>query len=100
MKLEPHDIESVRLIFEDALRRARKVGKLEKMKMRSRIRGELLYTLRLTNPNPERIFSRWEEKIPDVLSLSPWLRDDLKSMFSAILGNKKKKVTKAKNKDI
>ncbi len=100
MQLVPHDIESLRMIFEDALRRARKVARLEKMKMRSRIRSELLYTLRLTNPKPERIFSRWEEKIPDVLSLSPWLRDDLKSMFSAILGNKKKKVTRPKKKGV
>jgi hypothetical protein len=84
------------LIFEDALRRARQVGKLEKMKMRSRMRSELLYALRLTYQKPQRIFSRWEEKITDVLSLSPWLRDDLHSLFSTIFEKKKKKGTHGK----
>jgi hypothetical protein len=84
------------LIFEDALRRARQVGKLEKMKMRSRMRSELLYALRLTHQKPQRIFSRWEDKITDVLSLSLWLRDDLHSLFSTIFEKKKKKGTHGK----
>jgi len=84
MKLIPRDIENIRLLFEDVLRRTQNVDKTEKMKMRSRIRTELVYALRLKNPKPERLLSRWEDKLPEVLSLKPWFRDEMQNLLSKI----------------
>jgi len=85
MQLQPHEIEKIRLLFEDVLRRSQDADKSEKMKMRSRIRAELIYALRLKNPTPDRLLSRWEEKLSEVLSLKPWFRDEIQNLLSKIL---------------
>ena len=84
MQLQPHEIEKMRLLFEDVLRRAQKVDKTEKMKMRSRIRSELVYALQLKNPKPERLLSRWDDKLSEVFSLKPWFRDEMLKLLLRI----------------
>ena len=53
MQLQPYEIEKIRLLFEDLLRRTQKVEKTEKIKMRSRIRAELVYVLQLKSETSE-----------------------------------------------
>ena len=85
MQLQPYEIEKIRLLFEDLLRRTQKVEKTEKIKMRSRIRAELVYALQLKNPKPERLLGRWEDKLSEVFSLRPWFRDEMHKLLSRIL---------------
>lgn len=84
MQLQAYEIEKMRLLFEDMLRRTHKVSKTEKMKMRSKIRTELMYALTLKNPKPERLMNRWEDKLSEVFSIKPWFRDDMQKLLSRI----------------
>jgi hypothetical protein len=96
MKLIPREIDYIRLAFEDQLRRTRKTSKVEKMKMRSRIRKEMCHLLVCRNPTADRFFSRSELQLHDVFSIShSWFKDDLNKTADS---NIKEKENKDKNK--
>jgi hypothetical protein len=83
MSLKPHDIEDIRLLFEDALKRIQKIDKTERIKIRGKIRRELNNIIGWKNPTPDRILKRWDSRLYDVFSILPyWLRDDLHKMLS------------------
>ena len=82
MKLIHRDIEDIRLLFEDALKRTKKVDRIEKMKIRGRVRLQLSHLIVWRNPTPERILYRWENKLHDVFLLFPYrFRDELKKLL-------------------
>ncbi len=86
----PHDIEDIRLLFEDALKRSQKIDRIERIKIRGKIRRELNNIIGWKNPTPDRILRRWDSRLSDVLSLFPYqFRDDLKKMLSTIIKRKK-----------
>ncbi len=90
MSLRPHDIEEMRLLFEDALKRIQRIDRIERIKIRGRIRRELNNIIGWKNPTPDRILRRWESKLSDVFSLFPhWFRDDLKKMLSTKIKKRK-----------
>ena len=90
MKLIPRDIEDIRLLFEDALRRKQKVDRIEKIKMREMIRNELSHLKVLRNPTPAGVMGRWEDKLHHVFEAFPhWFRDDLAKMLSMKIKKRK-----------
>lgn len=90
MSLKPHDIEDIRLLFEDALQRSQKIDRIERIKIRGRIRRELNNIIGWKNPTPDRILKRWDSRLSDVFSLFPyWFRDDLQKMLSKIIKRRK-----------
>ncbi len=90
MSLMPHDIEEIRLLFEDALKRIQRIDRIERIKIRGRIRRELNNIIGWKNPTPDRILRRWENKLSDVFSLFlHWFRDDLKKMLSIKIKKRK-----------
>jgi len=77
LKLNPRDIDDIRLLFEDILRRTRKVDRIEKLRMRAKIRRELLHLMGWRNPTPNGILNRWENNLTDVFAILPsWFRED------------------------
>ena len=90
MSLKPHDIEDLRLLFEDALKRVQKIDKIERIKIRSKLRRELNNISGWKNPTPDRILKRWDSRLSEVFSLLPnWFRDDLQKMLSTKLKKRK-----------
>jgi len=90
MKLIYHDIEDIRLLFEDALKRTKKVDRIEKMKIRGRVRRQLSHLMLWRNPTSERILYRWENKIKDVLLLFPYkFRGELKKLLTKTIKKRK-----------
>ena len=90
MSLQPHDIEDIRLLFEDALKRTQKIDRIERIKIRARIRRELNNIIGWKNPTPDRILKRWDNRLSDVFSLFPYqFRDDLQKMLSKIIKKRK-----------
>ena len=83
MSLKPDDIEDIRLLFEDALKRIKKIDKIERIKIRAKIRRELNSIIGWKNPTPDRILKRWDSRLYDVFSIFPFqFRDDLKKLLS------------------
>ncbi len=92
MRLAPNDIQEIRLMFEDFLRRSRSLDRIEKMKMRARIRSELSHIAVLENPKVENILYRWEEQLSDLFSMVPfWFKEDLKALLAKKIRKKKVK---------
>ena len=88
MKFERVDIEKIRQLFEDGLKRAQQLDRVEKMKVRAKIRKEINLVLSWKNPKPDTVFNRWRERLSDVFSLFPHrFRDDLYNLLIDI--NKK-----------
>lgn len=86
MSIKPNDIEDVRLLFEDALKRVQKIDKIERIKIRGKIRRELNNIIGWKNPTPERILKRWDSRLSEVFSILPyWFRDDLQRMLTKII---------------
>jgi hypothetical protein len=90
MKLIHHDIEDIRLLFEDSLKRTKKVGRIEKMRIRGRIRLQLSHLIVWRNPTPERVLSRWDNKLQDVFLLfSNRFRDELRTLLTKKIKKRK-----------
>ena len=82
MSLKHDDLEDIRLLFEDALKRIQKIDKIERIKIRAKIRRELNSIIGWKNPTPDRILKRWDIRLYDVFSIFPyWFRDDLQKML-------------------
>ncbi|MEE8552450.1 MAG: hypothetical protein V3S72_04045 [Desulfobacterales bacterium] len=90
MSLKPDDIEDIRLLFEDALKRIQKIEKIERIKIRGRIRRELNKIVGWKNQTPDRILRRWDSRLSDVFSLLPYFfRDDLQKLLSIKIKKRK-----------
>jgi len=82
MKIKDPDLMEFQLIFENALSRAQKFDRQEKMRMRKKIRDELFSLLTLELPTPTGIMNRWEERFQDLFEAVPYgLKDELLNML-------------------
>ena len=78
MKIKDRDIMDLQKWFEEALSRASKVDRKEKMKMRKKIRDELYLLLTWEKPTPDAIMNRWEERMRKFFDAVPYsAREDL-----------------------
>jgi hypothetical protein len=66
------DIMEIRQAFEDALSRAQKADKRQKMRLRRKIRDEVFLLLTWEKPTPTGIMNRWEERLQDVFRVMPY----------------------------
>ncbi len=90
MSLKPDDLEDIRLLFEDALKRIQKIERIERIKIRGRIRRELNNIVGWKNQTPDRILRRWDSRLSDVFSLFPYFfRDDLQKLLSIKIKKRK-----------
>lgn len=89
MSFTPNDIEKIRQLFEDGLKRAKGVDRLDKIKIRAKIRREISLISSLKNPTTDMLLGRWKYKLSEVFSQFPQqFGNELKSHLQKILKNK------------
>ena len=71
-RLGTHDVKEILDMLEDGINFVPKLDKIEKMKMRSKIRKQANWLLVLRNPTAEIIFLTLEDRLSDVFSLYPY----------------------------
>lgn len=77
------DIMEIRKVFEEALSRAQKADKRQKMRFRRKIRDEVYLLLTWEKPTPTGIMNRWEERMQDVFKVMPYgFKDELFRMLT------------------
>ncbi|MGD8882760.1 MAG: hypothetical protein PVI82_12765 [Desulfobacterales bacterium] len=80
------DILELRKFFEEALSRAQKADKKQKMRLRRKIRDEVFLLQTWEKPTPKSIMSRWEERMQDVFKVLPFgFKEELFKMLIDIL---------------
>lgn len=72
MKLKDADVKDLTDLFEEALNRAQRIDKQQKIQFRKKIRNELFSLMAWELATPSGIISRWEERLSDVLSVLPF----------------------------
>jgi hypothetical protein len=76
MKLKDADIKDLTDLFEEALNRAQRVDKQQKIQFRKKIRNELFSLMAWELATPSGIINRWEERLFDVLAVLPFTFKD------------------------
>ena len=90
-KLQKTDLKQIVDVFEVELSLLPKLAKIEKMKMRSKIRRELYCLVALNNQTTQRLIKRLEEKLPDVFSAYPYgFSDKLRDLIELKLAKAQK----------
>ena len=90
--LSKHDVREIIDLLENELDSIRKLDRIEKMKLRSKIRKQTNWLIVFGNPNSEKIFKKLEDKLPDLFSLYPFgFSDTLKKLLKVKVANMQKK---------
>jgi hypothetical protein len=93
-RLSKQDVSEIIDLLENELDSIRKLDRIEKMKMRSKIRKQTNWLISFGNPASEKIFKKLEDKLPDVFSLYPFgFSDTLKKLLKVKVANMQKKAT-------
>jgi len=93
-RFSKHDVSEIIDLLENELDSIRKLDRIEKMKMRSKIRKQTNWLLVFGNPTPEKIFKKLEGKLPDVFSLYPFgFSDTLKKVLKEKVADMQKMAT-------
>jgi hypothetical protein len=72
MKLKDIDVKDLADLFEEALNRAQRIDKQQKIQFRKKIRNELFSLMAWELATPSGIISRWEERLADVFAVLPF----------------------------
>jgi hypothetical protein len=82
MKLKDADVKDLTDLFEEALSRAQRVNKQQRIQFRKKIRNELFSLMAWELATPAGIISRWEERLSDVLAVLPFnFKDEVTQML-------------------
>jgi hypothetical protein len=81
-RLNNRDVKEILDMLEDEVNSLPRVDKIEKMKMRSRIRRQTGWFLQLKNPSAEMIIQGLEGRLFDVFSQYPYgVREKVKKLL-------------------
>jgi len=81
-RLGTRDVKEILDMLEDEINFIPKLDKIEKMKIRGKIRKQVNWLLAWSNPTAEMIYRRLEERLSDVFSLYPYgFSDRLKRLL-------------------
>jgi hypothetical protein len=72
VSLDKGDVKEILKMLEDELNLTPKLDKIEKIKMRSRIRKQANWLLGSINPTANRLYNGLEDRLPEVFSLYPY----------------------------
>jgi hypothetical protein len=79
---DTRDVKEILDMLEDEISFIPKLPRVEKMKMRSKIRKQANWLLAWSNPTAEIIYHRLEERLSDVFSLYPYgVSDKVKKLL-------------------
>ena len=86
MAIKSSDAEKIRQMFEEGLKRVQKLDRIDRMKMRSKIRREITLVCSWRSPKTDVIMARWESRLSDAFSLFPHrFKDDLIHLIAEII---------------
>jgi|GEM_PF-3368398 len=71
-RLKREDLDEIRDLLENGLNLVANLDRLDKMKMRQRIRSEIEILGEVASPTVESVMSRFEEKLSDVMNQIPY----------------------------
>ena len=71
-RLSPGDVRAIVQVLEDGISLVRKLGRPEKLKMRSKIRKQFNWLSQQQDPTADMLFLKLQERLPDVFSLYPY----------------------------
>jgi hypothetical protein len=71
-RLRPDDVREILQILEDGISLMPKLDKMDRIRVRSRIRKQYSWLSTLSDPNVDAIFRKLEERLSDVFSLYPF----------------------------
>jgi len=75
-RFDTRDVKEILDMLEDEISFIPKLDRIEKMKMRSKIRKQANWILGWSNPTAEVIYQKLKERLSDVFSLSAYGFDD------------------------
>jgi len=86
-RLGTRDVKEILDMLEDEIRFIPKLDKIEKMKIRGKIRKQVNWLLAWSNPTAEMMHRRLEERLSDVFLLYPYgFSDRLKRLLTVKTG--------------
>jgi hypothetical protein len=71
-RLRPDDVREILQILEDGITLMAKLDKMDKIRIRSKIRKQYGWLSTLSDPNVDTIYRKLEERLSDVFSLYPF----------------------------
>jgi len=71
-RLRPDDVRVILQILEDGINLMPKLDKMDRIRVRSKIRKQYSWLSTLSDPNIDTIFRKLEERLSDVFSLYPF----------------------------
>ena len=75
-RLRPDDVREILQILEDGINLMPKLDKMDKIRVRSKIRKQYGWLSTLSDPNVDTIYRKLEERLSDVFALYPFGFDD------------------------
>ena len=75
-RLRPDDVREILQILEDGINLMPKLDKMDKIRIRSKIRKQYSWLSTLSDPNVDAIYRKLEERLSDIFSLYPFGFDD------------------------
>lgn len=70
-RLRPNDVREILQILEDGINLMPKLDKMDRIRIRSKIRKQYNWLSTVSDPSIDMIFRRLEERLSDVFSLYP-----------------------------
>jgi len=87
-RLRPDDVKEILQILEDGIHLMPKLDKMDRIRIRSKIRKQYSWLSTLGDPNVDTIYHKLEERLSDVFSLYPFgFRDRIKKILARKLAH-------------
>ena len=89
-RLSEEDVREIIEVLEEQLYSVPQLNKIEKMKMKTKIRHQAAWLTSVLNPTPKRVYDKMKTKMSDVFMLFPYgFNDDFQEFLDEKLRNMK-----------
>lgn len=89
-RLSDEDVREIIEVLEEELYSVPQLNKIEKMKMKTKIRHQAAWLTSVLNPTPKRVLEKMKSKMSDVFTLFPYgFNDNFKEFLDEKLRNMK-----------
>ncbi len=87
-RLRPDDVKEILQVLEDGIHLIPKLDKMDRIRVRSKIRKQYSWLSTLSDPNVDMMYRRLEERLSDVFSLYPFgFADQVKKILAEKLAH-------------
>ena len=86
--LSEDDVREIVEILEEKLQIAPQLDRIEKMKMKTKVRHQSAYLRTILNPSPKRVLDKMKSKMPEVFRALPYdVNDTLQDFLDEKIRN-------------